>query len=80
MENALLAKVKSFRSLVSKAFPLRSNENSFTKGCSIICLKEKYVYKVTKAFPLSSIADLHNSVKPIPVYSTSLGTTCSIQL
>ena len=44
-----------------KGFPLRSKENSFTKAFSINYLKEKSVYKVTKDFPLTSMADSHNS-------------------
>ena len=33
-----------------KHFPIKSKENSFTKVFSFICLKEKYVYKITKDF------------------------------
>ena len=39
----------------------QNKENSFTKGFSINCLKEKYVYKITKDFPLTSVAGSHNS-------------------
>ena len=41
---------------------LSCNENSFTEGFSINCLKEKSVYKITKDFPLTSMANSHNSV------------------
>ena len=44
-----------------KDFPLRSKVNSFTKGFSIECLKEKYVYRITKDFPLSQLQS-YNSV------------------
>ena len=52
MENAVVAKGKSSRSLVYKAY-------SFTKGFCINSLKEKYVYKITKDFPLTSTTDSH---------------------
>ena len=63
MEKAVGPKGKFFKSFLSlKHFPLRSKENSFTKAFSINCLKDKSVYKVTKNFPLTSMADSHNSV------------------
>ena len=59
MENAVAPNGNSF----AKGFsPLRSKEKSFSKGFFINCLKEKYVYKITKDFPLTSTADSHNSV------------------
>ena len=45
-----------------KHFLLRSKENSFTKTFSLNSLKENFVYKVTKGFPLASKAVSHTSV------------------